>query len=59
MLANIDSKEFLLIERGYVVNMEHVVSVQNRQVVLDDDTVLFVAYARWKEIKQAFLELGE
>lgn len=59
VLANIDSKEFLLIERGYVVNMEHVVSVQNRQVVLDNDTVLFVAYARWKEIKQAFLELGE
>ena len=59
VLREIDSENLLIIERGYAVNMQHVVSVRDRQVQLDNETKLFVAYAKWKAVKDAFLELGE
>ena len=59
ILREIDSEDLLVIERGYAVNMQHVTSVRDRQVQLDNETKLFVAYARWKAVKDAFLELGE
>lgn len=59
VLENINSMDFLIIERGYAVNMRHVDSVKNQQVKLDDGTILFAARARWKTVKDAFFRLGE
>lgn len=59
VVKEIGSEEFLIIERGYAVNMQHVVSVRDRQVQLDDETKLFVAYGRWAAVKNAFLQLEE
>lgn len=46
----------IMIERGYAVNLQHVVSIKDHQVVLSDGTALQVARAKWKMVREVFLE---
>ena len=58
VIHELDADNFLIIERGYGVNVHHVTAIKNQQIILDDGTTLPVARARWKNVKEVFLRNG-
>lgn len=58
VINELNADNFLIVERGYGVNIHRVTAIRNRQIILDDGTVLPVARARWKQVKEAFWKNG-
>ena len=48
----LDREEFLMIERGYVINLYHVWKMEGTSVVLDNKTVLPVSQNHAKEVRE-------
>ena len=56
VVEKLNFSKMIIIERGYAVNLQHIVSInKDHQVVLSDGAVLQVARARWKIVREAFL----
>lgn len=56
LLEEIKRDEFLMIERGYIVNLYHVVKMENSQVLLDNGAVLPVSKGHQKNVRE---KIGE
>ena len=50
------SDYFIKIDRSYVVNVLHIMSLKNQQILLRDGSKLFVGKPRLLEVKQKILE---
>ena len=59
VVEELDYSKIMIIERGYAVNIQHIVSIKDHQVILSDGTVLQVARVRWKMVREAFLNWKE
>lgn len=46
---------FVRIHRSFIVNLDYVKSLENGTAILDDDSVLPVSKARWKDASAAFV----
>ena len=56
VLAKLDSKEFMSVERGYIVNLAHIRKVDSRNVEMEDGTVIRVSRERIGELKERMQE---
>ena len=52
VLASLNAKEFIAVERGYSINIEHVRKVDSRNVEMEDGTLIRVSRERVGELKQ-------
>lgn len=50
------SPEFLLVEKGYVVNIRHVMKMKSNELYMRDNTVIHVGKARMANVKLAILD---
>ncbi|MCI9154512.1 LytTR family transcriptional regulator [Lachnospiraceae bacterium] len=46
------SDEFILIERGYIINVSHIASMKDGMVQMDDGARIFVNRTSFKKIKE-------
>ena len=51
----LDSDEFIVIDKGFVVNIRHVMKLKSHNLYMRDGMILDVGYARFGEVKQAIL----
>lgn len=51
-----DSKYFITIDRSYVVNVMHIMSLKNQQILLRDGSVLPVSKPRLAQVKRKIIE---
>lgn len=51
----LDSNEFLFIDRGCIVNISHIMSIKNNECILIDGTKLAISQSRMYEIKESML----
>lgn len=51
--AELDRKEFLMIERGYLINLYHVEKLEDSQVFMSNGDVLPVSRGHLKEVREA------
>lgn len=58
ILGELGEREFLLIDRSYAVNIEHVQSVRNYQVYLQNGEVLPVSKPKWQRVRNTLMEIG-
>lgn len=56
VLEKLNSKEFIAVERGFIVNIEHIRKVDSRDVEMTDGTVIRVSRERIGELKQRMQE---
>lgn len=47
----LDSESFIYIDRGYLVNIRHVMKVKNNEVYLRDGTTLYISRSHVQEVK--------
>lgn len=52
VLTKLSSREFMAVERGYIVNIEHIRKLDSRNVEMEDGTVIAVSRDRIGELKQ-------
>ena len=55
IIEELGENEFLLIDRSYAVNIEHVQSVKNCQVYLQNGEVLPVSKPRWPHVRDTLM----
>lgn len=55
VLEELDGAEFLVIDRGYVVNINHVLSLKQQQILLKDGSVLPVSKPRLSQVRQEIM----
>lgn len=58
VLEKLQSKEFLMIDRSYIVNMDYVLSVKDYQVWIQNGDVLPVSKPKWPHVRDAFMNGG-
>ena len=58
IIEELGAKEFLLIDRSYAVNIEHVQSVKNCQVYIQNGEVLPVSKPRWPHVRDTLMGIG-
>lgn len=58
IIEELGEKEFLLIDRSYAVNIEHVQSVKNCQVYIQNGEVLPVSKPRWPHVRDTLMGIG-
>lgn len=56
VLEKLHSKEFIAVERGFIVNIEHIKKIDSRDVEMEDGTVIRVSRERIGELKQRMQE---
>lgn len=49
----LDSSEFLCVERGYIVNIKHIVKLENKEITLRNGKRLQIGRTHMKEVKEA------
>lgn len=54
-IEGLDTEEFLVIDRSYVVNMNHIVSLKQQQIILRDGSILPISKPRLREVRQRFM----
>lgn len=55
-MEQLDSSEFLTVDRSYVVNMNHVISLKRQLVTLKDGSILPVSKPRFQLVKQEIVK---
>lgn len=50
------SEEFLLVDKGYIANIKHVMKLKSHDLYMRDGMILPVGNARFNQVKQAILE---
>ena len=55
ILEELQSEEFLLIDRGYAVNIDYVKMIKDYQVYLETGDILPVSKPRWPFVRDALL----
>ena len=55
ILEELQSEEFLLIDRGYAVNIDYVKMIKDYQVYLETGDILLVSKPRWPFVRDALL----
>ena len=58
IINRLDDPMFMKIERGYVINLEHVVSVNTRNVVMSNGAEIRASRELISELKQRLLKYG-
>lgn len=58
ILEELRAEEFLLIDRSYSVNIDHVLSVKNYQVYIRNGDVLPVSRPKWPQVRDTFMNGG-
>ena len=53
VFQELNSEEFIWVERGYIINLEHIMGMNGRDIRLRDDTVIRAGKARARSIKEA------
>lgn len=48
----LESDEFILIERGYIINVSHIASMKDGMVLMDNGARIFVNRISFKKIKE-------
>ncbi len=51
----LDTNEFIFIDRGCIVNLSHILSIKNNECILKDGTHLVVSQARMQDLKEHML----
>lgn len=52
ILNELDQEHFLMIERGYIVNVEHIDHVKGRTIYLDNDEELIISRGKYAEVRE-------
>lgn len=58
ILAELQSEKFLLIDRGYIVNIDYVQSIKDYQVYVQNGEVLPVSKPQWPHVRAAIINGG-
>lgn len=53
VFQELNSEEFIWVERGYIINLEHIMGMNGRDIRLRDGTVIRAGKARARSIKEA------
>ena len=48
----LESDEFILIERGYIINVSHIASMKDGMILMDNEAKIFVNRISFKKIKE-------
>lgn len=52
ILKELDLEHFLMIERGYIVNVDHIDHVKGRTIYLDNDEELTISRGKYAEVRE-------
>lgn len=52
VMTKLQGKEFIMVERGYIVNMEHMVRMENDTIYLENNEKVTISRARLAKVKQ-------
>ena len=52
MIGELGETEFMMIERGFIVNLTHIDSVKGRTISLDNDEQLSISRGRYAEVRE-------
>lgn len=55
--SRLESKGFIRVHTGYLVNCIHIRNISHAQAVLDDDRIVPISRARYKTIKKTFCKI--
>ena len=53
VIIELNTPEFILVERGYIVNIHYIVSMKGNVIRLEDGTDIFVSRGRSNDVRQA------
>jgi len=56
VMEKLNSKEFMVVERGYIVNIEHIKKLDSRDVEMENGTIIPVSRERIGDLKQRMQE---
>ena len=56
VITELDSSEFLVVERGLIVNMKHIVRLKGNIIYLDNNEEIIISSARMKAVKKEISE---
>lgn len=52
VLEELQSKEFILVERGYIVNMKHIISMKGNTIYLENKEQVMISRGRYTKVKE-------
>jgi len=52
ILEELGGREFMMIERGFIVNIAHIDSVKGRSILLDNGDILSISRGRYGEVRE-------
>lgn len=58
MVEELRGEEFLVIERGFAVNMDHVISLKENMVHIGNGEILPVSRQKWNYVRNAIMNSG-
>lgn len=50
--GELKSAEFIIIERGYIINIKHIARMRGNEILMDNNDNLVISRARFKEVKE-------
>lgn len=56
VLEELDSIEFLLVDKGHAANIKHIMKLKNHELYMRDGMILTVGEARFRGVKKAILD---
>jgi len=59
VVDELNAKQFLIIERGFAVNIHHVMTFKEHQLLMRDGSRLPIGKPRMQVVKRAIVEMGE
>lgn len=58
MMEELDGEEFLMIDRGYIVNINHVKALKDGGVCITNGEILPVSRPKWNQVRDAIMNSG-
>lgn len=56
LFSQLESKQFFMCHRSYIVNMAYVSRITKKDIVLDNGSMIPIARGKWEDVNRAFLE---
>lgn len=50
--VELESDEFIMVERGYIINVNHIASMKDNIICMDNDTEIIVSRVNFKKVKE-------